>query len=101
MIDGGESFWTTVHPRFMKRDLGRDVLRDVIARGLAQTKGNYRMLVRLFNMPSGDYKRFLGFLSAHGCLVEFRTYRTVCGQPPGAVAPKAAGFAGGGTSCCP
>jgi transcriptional regulator with GAF, ATPase, and Fis domain len=101
MIDGGESFWSTVHPHFMKRDLGRDVLRDVIARGLAQTKGNYRMLVRLFNMPSGDYKRFLGFLSTHGCLVEFRTYRTVCGQPPRAVAPKAAGFAGDGTSCCP
>ncbi len=75
----------------MSRDLGRDVLREVIARGLEQTGGNYRMLVRLFNMPASDYKRFLSLLRAHGCLVGFRAFRTVGRQPLPAVAPDTAG----------
>ena len=91
MIDGGKSFWSTVHPLFMSRDLGRDVLREVIARGLEQTGGNYRMLVRLFNMPASDYKRFLSLLRAHACLVGFRAFRTVGRQPLPAVAPETAG----------
>jgi hypothetical protein len=32
--------------------------------------------VRLFGMPETDYKRFLNFLGTHGCVVDFREFRT-------------------------
>ena len=44
-------------------------------RGLSTTRGNYRSLLRLFGMPASDYKRFLNFLAAHDCNVDFRAYR--------------------------
>jgi hypothetical protein len=43
---------------------------------LAATRGNYQALVRLFGMPDADYKRFLNFLGTHGCVVDFREFRT-------------------------
>ena len=76
MLDGGQSFWTAVHPLFMERDLCRSTLRTLIAFGLEQTAGNYRMLVQLFNMPPHDYKRFLSFLRKHDCLLKFHAFRT-------------------------
>ena len=76
MIERGESFWTAVHPQFMERDLCRSTLRKLIAFGLERTAGNYRVLVQLFNMPPNDYKRFLGFLRKHDCLLKFHAYRT-------------------------
>jgi transcriptional regulator with PAS, ATPase and Fis domain len=75
MVVGGACFWAVVYPRFMSRDLPRSILREVVARGLARTAGNYRTLVTLFNMPATDYKRFLNFLRKHGCLVPFLPYR--------------------------
>ena len=76
MIEGGQSFWTAVHPLFMERDLCRSTLRALIAFGLEQTAGNYRVLVQLFNMPPNDYKRFLSFLRKHDCLLKFHAFRT-------------------------
>lgn len=76
MIEGGQSFWIAVHPAFMSRDLCRSTLRTLVAFGLEQTAGNYRMLVQLFNMPPTDYKRFLGFLRKHDCLLRFHAFRT-------------------------
>lgn len=75
MVEGGESFWSTVHVPFMSRDLSRAQLRAVVSRGLEQTCGNYRVLVELFNMPGDDYKRFLSFLRKHDCQVPFYPYR--------------------------
>jgi len=37
--------------------------------------GNYRVMTQLFNMPSGDYKRFLSFLRKHDCGLSFRPFR--------------------------
>jgi hypothetical protein len=75
MLHGRESFWTAVYPVFMARELTRSDLRLLIARGLQQTGGNYKMLAGLFNMPAGDYKRFLNFLRRHGCDVPYQRYR--------------------------
>jgi transcriptional regulator with PAS, ATPase and Fis domain len=75
-IARGESFWAAVYPAFMRRDLTRDTLRQVISRGLRQTAGNYRLLVSVFNMPAGDYKRFLSFLRKYDCQIPFRAFRT-------------------------
>lgn len=69
MCTGGESFWATVHPRFMARDLTREDLRALITRGLEVTGGDYRLLLRLFNIETRDYSRFLAFLRRFGCAV--------------------------------
>ena len=50
-------------------------MRHVIAKGLRETDGSYRLLLALYNMPSDDYKRFLGFLSQYECHVPFRPFR--------------------------
>ena len=67
MVRSGESFWTVVHELFMARDLTRADLRAILRRGLAQSGGSYKILVDLFNMPPGDYRRFLSFLRKHDC----------------------------------
>jgi phosphopantothenate synthetase len=61
---------------FLDRDLTRHDLRALLKRGLASTRGNYQAVVRLFGMPDTDYKRFLNFLGTHGCVVDFREFRT-------------------------
>ena len=82
MLDQGESFWSAVHPQFMSRDLTRVQLRKVVQIGLQCTNGNYRMLVRLFNMPPDDYKRFLGFLRKYDCHLPFQRFRTIPSAMP-------------------
>jgi len=81
MVQGRESFWSTVYAPFMSRDMTRDDLRALVRKGLEQTGGNYRLLTGLFNMPEGDYKRFLNFLRKHHCHVAFQQFRTVPGRP--------------------
>ncbi len=75
MLRQGESFWSAVYPAFMSRDLTREHLRKVVQIGLERTNGNYRLLVERFNMPSTDYKRFLGFLRKHDCHLPFQKFR--------------------------
>jgi DNA-binding NtrC family response regulator len=76
LTEGSFSFWEHVHPLFLDRDLTRQDLRELVKRGLAATRGNYQAVVRLFGMPQTDYKRFLNFLGTHGCVVDFRDFRT-------------------------
>ena len=75
-MQGHYAFWDHVHPLFLDRDLTRHDIRELVARGLSVTKGNYRALLKLFGMDAADYYRFHNFLTAHGCKVDFRTYRT-------------------------
>ena len=70
------TFWDHTYPLFMNRDITRHDLRELVRRGLSTTCGNYRALVKLFGMPTKDYKRFLNFLAAHDCRVDFREFRT-------------------------
>ncbi len=75
MTLAGESFWAAVHPLFMARDMTRDDLRAIITRGLSQTRGSYRLVLQLFNMPPEDYKAFLSFLRKHQCHMPFFRFR--------------------------
>ena len=75
-MNGVYSFWDHTYPLFMTRDVTRHDLRELVKRGLATTCGNYRALVKLFRRPTKDYKRFLNFLAAHDCRVDFREFRT-------------------------
>jgi transcriptional regulator with PAS, ATPase and Fis domain len=86
MTIGGESFWSAVHPLFTSRDMTRDDLRAIISRGLTQTRGSYRLVLQLFNMPPEDYKPFLNFLRKHQCHMPFFKFRCL-------PAPNAAGAA--------
>src|SRR5262245_26735354 len=75
MIEERESFWSSVYPLFMSRDLTRDDLRTIVQIGLRQTNGNYRLMTQLFNMPDDTYKRFLSFLRKHECHLPFQSFR--------------------------
>jgi len=86
LVVRGESFWSAVHPMFMARDMTREDLRVIITRGLRQTRGSYRQMVQLFNMPAEDYKPFLAFLTKHQCKVPFFQFRCM---PAVTVMPEA------------
>ena len=75
LVSGRHDFWNHVQTLFMSRDITRHDLREVVRRGLRATGGSYRGLLPLFHIDAGDYKRFLNFLGAHDCRVNFREYR--------------------------
>jgi DNA-binding NtrC family response regulator len=75
LTESGESFWTLVYPLYMQREITRGNVRDLVRKGLQEARGNYRIVVRLFNMEPGDYKRFLNFLRTHECQVSFKEFR--------------------------
>jgi transcriptional regulator with PAS, ATPase and Fis domain len=71
----GGSFWSVVYEPYRSHDLTRSDVRALVGKGLEEARGNYRALVRMFNVPPGDYKRFMNFLRKHECLLPFRQYR--------------------------
>jgi len=75
VVEGGYSFWEHIHPMFLRRDITRHDIREMVRCGLSVTRGNYRGLLDLFNIPSSDYKRFMNFLATHDCRPDFREFR--------------------------
>jgi transcriptional regulator with PAS, ATPase and Fis domain len=66
MVQNGESFWTAVHAPFIARDLTRDDVRAIVKEGLLRTRGGYKDVAALFNIPN-DHRRLLSFLRKHNC----------------------------------
>jgi len=87
LVNHGASFWEHVYPMFMARDITRHDLRELLRRGLSETRGRYKSLLSLFGMPSGDYRRLMNFLAAHDCRVGFQEFRNL-GQSSRASSPK-------------
>ena len=75
LVEDRESFWTSVYPLYMNREITRGNVRDLVHKGLEEARGNYKIVLRLFNMESRDYKRFLNFLRKHDCQLPFKEYR--------------------------
>jgi transcriptional regulator with PAS, ATPase and Fis domain len=75
LVDGRESFWTAVYPLYMNREITKGNVRDLIHRGLGEARGNYKVVLRMFNMKDNDYKRFLSFLKKQDCRLPFKEYR--------------------------
>ena len=75
LIEERQSFWTAVYPLYMEREITKGNVRDLVRRGLEDARGNYKIVARMFNMESRDYKRFLNFLRKHDCQVPFKEYR--------------------------
>jgi len=74
LLAGGD-FWTLVYRPFKAHELTRAELLALIDRGLQRTRGSYRALVKLFNMPPADYKRFHAFLYQQSCNLPVTPYR--------------------------
>jgi transcriptional regulator with GAF, ATPase, and Fis domain len=70
-----QSFWTTVYPLFLQREITRQSVREVVQRGLRESRGNYKIVARNFNMDQRDYKKFLNFLRKHHCQPKFMEFR--------------------------
>ncbi len=75
LVEDRESFWTAVYPLYMSREIAKSQLRDLVHKGLEEARGNYKIVLRLFNMENSDYKRFLNFLRKHDCQLPFKEYR--------------------------
>ena len=71
----GEDFWTVVYAAFKSRELTRTELAAVIDRGLQSTAGSYTQLLKVFNLPAADYKRFHAFLYQQECNLPVALYR--------------------------
>ena len=75
MVHEQQSFWRAVYPLYMNHEITRTHVRQLVHKGLEEARGNYKILLRLFNMEPRDYKRFLNFLRKHGCQLPFKQYR--------------------------
>jgi len=75
MTEQRESFWTAVYPLFVQRDITRANIRDLVRKALQESRGNYKIVAKLFNLEQREYKRFLNFLRKNECQLPFREYR--------------------------
>jgi two-component system NtrC family response regulator len=75
LVTDRESFWTAVYPLYMSREITKSNVRDLVHMGLEEARGNYKIVLRLFNMDLSEYKRFLNFLRKHDCQLPFKEYR--------------------------
>jgi transcriptional regulator with PAS, ATPase and Fis domain len=75
LVEDRESFWSVVYPLYMQREITRGNVRDLVRKGLEDARGNYKIVAKIFNMESRDYKRFLNFLRKHDCQLPFKEYR--------------------------
>jgi transcriptional regulator with PAS, ATPase and Fis domain len=64
-IKAGESFWDAVKRPFLDRDLNRDEVKELIKRGLAESDGVYKHLLKLFNLKGSEYKKFMRFINGN------------------------------------
>ena len=75
LVDEHESFWTTVYPLYMQREITRT---QRARRGSQGARRSARQLqdrdAALQHAPT-DYKKFLNFLRKHDCQLPFKEYR--------------------------
>jgi DNA-binding NtrC family response regulator len=71
----GETSWDAVQEAFKQRELSRAELAGLVDRGLSQTRGNYREMLRLVGLEAADYKRFHAFLYQAKCNLPVMPYR--------------------------
>ena len=80
LMSGGD-FWEIVQKPFRAHEVTRAELAALVDRGLQETRGSYRALVRLFNLPPSDYKRFHAFLYQQNCNLPVGPYRAGEARP--------------------
>ena len=65
LVDGQTDFWDGVYDKFMERELNREQVKAIIARGLRESCGSYRRLCQLLRIDSRSYQKFMDFLRHH------------------------------------
>jgi DNA-binding NtrC family response regulator len=65
MKRGEADFWKLVYTPFMERDLSRTDVQELIAEGLASSRGSYKALLPAFGIADSDYLKFMDFLRHH------------------------------------
>jgi transcriptional regulator with GAF, ATPase, and Fis domain len=71
----GEDFWTVVYRSFKAREVTKADLLALVDLGLQESRGSYRTLLSIFNLPTTDYKRFHAFLHQQQCNLPVAPYR--------------------------
>jgi DNA-binding NtrC family response regulator len=71
----GEDFWIVVRQAFKARQITRVELAALIDRGLRETRGSYRALLKIFHLQPEEYKRFHGFLRQQQCTPPLAPHR--------------------------
>ena len=66
MVEEGKSFWEVIHKPFLKRELKREEVVEIIKMGLREA-GKYRKLMDFFNAgkTNKDYKIFMKIIHYH------------------------------------
>ena len=78
LVSGGYSFWEHIHPLFLERDITRPTCGSWC---VGACRDQWQLPVAAAAVRGrGDYKRFLNFLAAHDCNVDFREFRAGQGQ---------------------
>ncbi len=65
LVSGQTGFWDGVYTKFMERELNREQVKAIIARGLGECAGSYRRLCQLLRVDAGSYHKFMDFLRHH------------------------------------
>ena len=74
LVAGHESWWL-VQEAFKHRELTRTDLIGLVDRGLRETRGSYRQMLRFLQLNESDYKRFHSFLYQAKCNLPVARYR--------------------------
>lgn len=75
MKETRETFWNVVKEPFMKREISKELVREVIKIGLRESRGRYKDLLKPFHLEESEYTVFMNFLRKHGCQVDYKPYR--------------------------
>ena len=71
----GHDSWALVQQAYKRRELTRNDLVALVDRGLRETCGSYREMLRLLRLDAGEYKRFHSFLCQAKCNLPVGPYR--------------------------
>ena len=61
-IRDGQDFWQVAWQPFIRRDLNRDEIREILRRGFEATDFSLKQLSRNFHVSDADYKKFIAIL---------------------------------------
>jgi hypothetical protein len=61
----GKDFWEAVREPYLDRELNRAQVRSIVKRGLEESDGSYKRLLRIFEVEKDDYLKFMDFLRHH------------------------------------
>jgi hypothetical protein len=61
-LDAGEDFWQAIWQPFLRRDLNRSQVREVLARGYAGNQFSLKKLSQAWRIEERDFKKFIAIL---------------------------------------